>query len=450
MTKFDLSGKLNRRNFLITGAGVLAACSIPSWLRAQSRPAGSYRNLVSPDSKLRIACIGIGGKGYSDLHGVADEQIVALCDVDFARASDAFHEFPGAARYRDYRQMFAEMADQIDAVVIATPDHTHFPAAMRALEAGKHIYVQKPLTHTIGEARALREAARRAGVVTQMGNQGHANEGTRLVKEWIDAGALGSVTEIQAWTNRPVWPQGIDWPASAPVPDTLDWNLWQGTAPLADYGEGIVPFNWRNYWNYGCGALGDMGCHLLDAPFWTLNLRGPVRVSAEFEGANTVSAPKWSIVTYEFPARGSLPPLKLTWYDGGKKPPRPPELEADKELPGGGVIYRGDKSVMLVTGDYSNSPRLIPESVMKEFKRPEKTIPRIPKGNPYLEWINACKGGVAPGSNIVDQSADLTEMVLLGNLAIRMGRPIEWDSEKLYCVGLPEADRFINSNYRIF
>jgi predicted dehydrogenase len=447
MMKRESSGNLSRRRFLTATAGTLAACGLPSWLRAEGPASASA---ISSRPKLRIACIGAGGRGENNLHAVAGEEITALCDVDFARAAESFRQFPGAARYRDYRQMFDEMADRIDAVVISTPDHTHFPAAMRALEAGKHIYVEKPLTHTIAEARLLRDAARRAGVVTQMGNHGHANEGTRLVKEWIDAGVLGKVTEVQAWTNRPTWPQGIDLPSTATVPDTLDWNLWLGTAPLDDYRKDIVPFNWRNYWNYGCGALGDMGCHLMDAAFWALNLRGPVRVTAESTGANKVSGPKWSIITYEFPARGNLPPLKMTWYDGGKKPSRPPELAADKELPNGGAIYRGDKGAMLVTGDYSNSPRLIPESSMQALKRPEKTIPRVPQGSAHREWINGCKGGPMPGSNIPEHSADLTEMVLLGNLAILMGQPIDWDPEKLRCNGLPEADRFIHSNYRIF
>jgi predicted dehydrogenase len=443
------SNKLNRRAFLTTTAGALLACGLPSWLRAQHTTA-LFKNTIPANAKLRIACIGIGGRGSANLNGVSGEEIVALCDVDFANAERSFRMFPEAARYRDYRQMFAEMADKIDAVVISTPDHTHFPAAMRALEAGKHIYVEKPLTHTIEEARLLREAARKAGVVTQMGNQGHANEGTRYVKEWIEAGALGTVTEVTVWTDRPIWPQGMDLPKAQKAPDTLDWNLWLGTAPEADYSPEIVPFKWRGYWDYGCGALGDMGCHLLDAAFWTFNLRGPVKVSAVVDGGNKVSAPKGAVITYEYPARGSLPPIKLVWYEGNQKPPRPPELEGDKEWPNGGALYRGDKGIMLVTGDYSNSPRLLPEAAMKGFKRPPKSIPRIPGSNQHLEWINACKGGPAPGSNIQDYSADLTEMVLLGNLAVRTGQAIDWDSDNLLCKGLPAANQYIRHNYRIF
>ncbi|MDR2462569.1 MAG: Gfo/Idh/MocA family oxidoreductase [Verrucomicrobiales bacterium] len=442
MMKGNSAARLSRRGFLTTTAGALLACGMPAWVRAQG---------VAPKgNKLRMACIGVGGQGLNNVRNVAGEEIVALCDVDFIRGGGAFHQFPNAVRYRDYRQMFDEMADQIDAVVVSTPDHTHFPAAMRALEAGKPIYVEKPLTRTIGEARLLKEAARKAGVVTQMGNQGHTNEGTRLVKEWIDAGAIGTVTEVHAWTNRPSWPQGIDLPAIEKPPLTLDWNLWLGTAPWDDYRRNVLPFNWRGYWNYGSGALGDMGCHLLDAPFWVMDLRGSVKISAESEGGNKVAAPKWSIINFEYPARGGCPPLKMTWYDGGKKPPRPPELEAEKELPGGGTIYRGDRGVILVTGDYSDSPRLIPETAMKEFKRPEKTIPRV-HGGPHKEWINAIKGnGPAPGSNIVEHSADLTEFVLLGNLAIIAGQPIEWDAEKLEVKGMPELNSFIHPSHRIF
>ena len=445
------SKNIRRRDFIFTAAGALAACGLPGWLRAQDElPVRAFKNLRPADEKLNIACIGIGGQGSGNVRGVMSENIVALCDVDFNRAAGNFRFLPDAARYRDYRQMFDEMGDQFDAVLISTPDHTHFPAAMMALERGKHIYVEKPLTRTIGEVRLLREAAIRAGTVTQMGNQGHANEGTRLVKEWIDAGALGAVTELHAWTDRPVWPQGFtSLPKEVPVPAHLDWNLWLGTAPWVEFRERLVPFDWRGYWDYGTGALGDMGCHLLDAGFWALDLRGPVRVSAVSEGNSDITGPVWSVVTYEFPARGDKPPIKVVWYEGKKKPERPPELEEDKELPDGGAIYRGDKGAMLVTGNYSDSPRLIPETAMKAFARPEKTIPRI-HGGAIREWINACKGGPVPGSNIVDHSAALTEFILLGNLAIRSGKPVDWHIGAGTYRGAPELDALINPEFRIF
>lgn len=442
---------INRRRFLQTASlGVLAA-ACPSLFAGigDSR----YRHIVPSNRRMRIAAIGLGGKGVEDVLSCAalGEEIAALCDPDLAMAAQLFHEFPDAPRYRDFRQMFAEMADRIDGVLVSTPDHAHFPATMLALQLGKHVYVQKPLTHTIGEARELKKAAARAGVVTQMGNQGHANEGTRLVREWIEAGAIGSVREVHSWTNRPVWPQGMAWPGAAPaVPATMDWNLWLGVAPERPYSPEIAPFNWRGFWDYGCGALGDMGCHIMDAPFWALNLRGPVRVSAASEGCSEVAAPRWSIVTYEFPARGPLPPLKYVWYDGGKRPPVPEELGPGAKLPKGGTIYRGDKGVLLAQGDYSESVRLIPESAMRAFKRPPKSIPRIPQSNPYLEWIAACRDGPAPGSNIVDHAADLTEFVSLGNIALRTGRSINWDPIDGACVGLPEADRFIHKSYRIY
>jgi predicted dehydrogenase len=285
-----------------------------------------------------------------------------------------------------------------------------------------------------------------------MGNQGHANEGTRLTKEWIDAGVIGTVREVHFWTNRPIWPQGVPLPEAQEVPATLDWNLWQGVAPEHGYSSKIMPFNWRGFWDYGCGALGDMGCHIMDAAFWALDLRGNCTVSAVSEGCSDVSCPKASVVTYEFPQRGGRAPVKAVWYDGNNKPPVPKELGPDGKLPGGGSIIYGDKGVLLDFDDYNAAPRLIPEARMKAFTdRPKRTIPRVAKSNPYLEWIAACKGqGPAPGSNFIDHAVDLTEFVLLGNVAIRAGQRIEWDSEKMTCSNLPAADRFVRKSYRVY
>jgi len=382
------------------------------------------------------------------------EQIVAVCDVDAARVGragfNAFQVLLGAARYRDYRQMLTEMDDRIDAVVISTPDHTHFPVAMMALERGKHVYVQKPLTHTIGEARLLKAAAAKAGVVTQMGNQGHAFEGARLVKEWIDAGLIGMVREVLTWTDRPTWPAEAFLPVPHAVPPTLDWNRWIGTGPYRGYSPAIAPWNWRVWWDYGSGGLGDLGCHLMDAPFWTLNLRGPMKVSARSEGCTEANVPKSSVVTYEFPARGGLPPVTYTWHDGGMLPPKPEEL-GDQPMPKTATLYRGDKGALLSEGDYNQTVRLLPESRMKAFvERPPKVIPRAPGNDPYREWIMACKGGPLPGSNIVDHAADLTEIVLVGNLAIRLGQTIQWDPVAMACVGVPRANSYIHAKYRHF
>lgn len=445
----------SRRHFLRNSAVVAASTTLLPWHRLLAddlKPEASpYKNLVV-GRKVRVAAVGCGGKGYSDLQGVNMEEIVALCDVDFERGAQLFREYPNVPRYKDFRRMLDEMHDQIDAVTISTPDHMHFPVALMAIERGKHVYVQKPLTHTIGEARALKEASLRMGVVTQMGNQGHANEGTRLVREWIEDGAIGDVLEVNAWTNRPVWPQNIPWPETngQTAPATLDWDLWLGVAPYRAYRPGLAPFNWRGMWDYGCGALGDMGCHLLDAAFWTLDLRGPCKVTATSEGGNSVTAPKGATMRWEYPARNGRKPVVITWREGSNLQPRPEELAADQPLARGGVLYRGTKGVIYSPGDYSESPRLIPESAMAAYKRPARKYPRIPKSNPHTEWIRAIKGGPVPGSNIPDHSADLTEFTHLGNLALRLNKPIEWDAAAGRCVGLPEAAALIHKNYRVF
>ena len=441
---------MNRRTFLQSAAVAALAVSLPG-LRAQSPSAPRFRNLVSPDRKLRIAGIGVGGKGSTDLLNCVDEEIVALCDVDFKQGSPSFLRWPNLPRFRDYRQLFDEMGDDFDAVTVSTTDHMHFPIAMMAMERGKHVFVQKPLSHTIGEARALKAAALKTGVVTQMGNQGQAGEGARLAKEWIEAGVIGHVREVHCWDQRPVWPQGIPLPEPVKtIPSTIDWNLWLGVAPERDYSPLLAPFKWRGFWDYGCGALGDMGCHLLNAPFWALDLRGNVRVSAISEGNSEVCAPKWSIVTFEFPERNGRPPVKLIWSDGGKQPPVPKELGPNRTLPKGGVIYYGAKGVIMDGTNYGSSPRLIPEEKMRAFTdRPPKRLPRVP-GGIMKDWIRACKGGPAPCSNFVDHAADLTEMILLGNLAIRAGQPIEWDATQGVCSNLPAATRFIHKNYRVF
>jgi predicted dehydrogenase len=445
---------VSRRRFIKTASlAALAAGLLPRSLAAEGATAPArFKNLVTSGRKLRVACVGIDGKGYSDTMACAGEEIVALCDVDFVRGHRAFSELPLVPRYRDYRQMLTEMGDRIDAVTVSTPDHMHFPIALMAIEMGKHVYVQKPLTHTIEEARILKAAAAKHGVVTQMGNQGHANEGTRLTKEWIEAGVIGTVREVHFWTNRPVWPQAVPLPAAEAVPPTLDWNLWQGVAPVQDFSAEIVPFKWRGYWNYGCGALGDMGCHIMDAAFWALDLRGNCTVSATSEGNSEVSGPKSSVVTYQFPQRGQRAPVKVVWYDGSNKPPAPKELGPDGKLPGGGSIFYGDKGVLIDTDDYNAAPRLLPEERMKAFTdRPKRTLPRVPKSNPHLEWIAACKGeGPAPGSNFVDHAVDLTEFCLLGNVAIRSGQPIEWDAARMTCSNLPSADRFVRKAYRVY
>ena len=391
----------------------------------------------------------VSGGRAAPRRGCSEENLVAFCDVDDVRAAKTYNEFPDVPRWRDYRRMLEKRDREIDAVTITTPDHLHFPIAMMAMQMGKHVYVQKPMGHTIAEVRQLMAAARRYGVATQMGNQRHAREGIRLCKEWIDAGAIGPVREVHLWTDRPIWPQGIERPTEeVEVPPTLDWNRWLGTAPERPYHPAYAPFRWRGWWDFGCGALGDMGCHIFDAAFWALKLGMPTAVSAETSPVNDETAPEWSIVTYEFPARGQLPPVKLVWYDGGKLPPRPPELEPDRSPPkevGGQYIFGAKGTIM--ADAYCESPRIIPEEKMRAFQRPPKTIPRSP--GHHQEWIIACKGG-EPATCNFEYAGPLTEVVLLGNLAIRTGQRIEWDAANMYCPNVPEANQYLQHGYREF
>jgi predicted dehydrogenase len=413
----------------------------------------SLAEVMAPASsdKLNVACIGCGGKGYSDINDLAGEHIVGLCDVDSDRAAGTFGNHPRVPKFKDYRRMLEKLDKQIDAVTISTPDHTHYPAAMMAIEMGKHVFLQKPMAHTIWEVRKLMEAAKRNNVVTQMGIQGHSFDGTRRLKEWLTAGAIGPVREIHYWTNRPIWPQGIATPTGTPpVPETLDWNLWLGTAPKRAYNPAYVPFKWRGWWDYGCGALGDIGCHAMDAAFWALDLGAPVSVAAESSWQSADSAPARSKVTYEFPANENRPAIKVLWYDGGHKPERPDELEATRELDqeiGGQLLY-GDKGVIMAD-TYCRSPRIIPETKMREFipNAPPKSIPGSP--GHMQEFLMACKGEGTPGANF-DYSGPLTEMVLLGNLAVRTGKRLEWDSASMRVTNNEDANQYLTKTYRKF
>jgi len=442
-----MANELARREFLKAAGLGSAALLLP---RAAMADAPLRQGRPITGRKLNIACVGCGGKGRSDIDAVSGENIVALCDVDHGQASGAFKDYSRAKRYRDYRVMLREMDRQIDAVTVSTPDHMHFPIAMMAIQMGKHVFVQKPLAHTVAEARALREAARRHNVVTQMGIQGHCNEAVRLMREWLAADAIGAVREVHYWTDRPIWPQGIPTPDEAqPVPRDLDWNLWLGVARERPYNSAYMPFKWRGWWDFGCGALGDIGCHMFDAGFTALDLGYPTRVEAVSENGTADCAPTWSIVTYQFPERNGRPPVKVVWHDGGKQPPRPAQLDEGRELPkDNGQLFLGEKGAFLVNDMYCSSVRIIPEARMKEFQRPPKTLPRSP--GLYTEWVQACKGeGPTPGAN-ADYAGPLTEMVLLGNLAVRTGQRVEWDAEAMACTNVPEANRFVRKAYRVF
>lgn len=430
-----------------------ATAVLPRVIQAQDETEPKAPAILEEDTnKLRIACIGVGGRGWSAVDGCKQEKIVALCDVDDERAARAYELVPDARRFKDYRVMLEEMGSEIDAVTISTPDHMHFAPALMAIRMGKHVLVEKPLTHTIWEARQLRIEAQKAGVITQMGNQGHANEGTRLVKEWIESGAIGPVHEVQYWTNRPIWPQGMDGPDHSkfiPVtPDTLDWNLWLGVATDRPYDPAYAPFKWRGFWDFGTGALGDMACHIMDASYWALDLGAPTSVEAISTPVNDVSAPQSSMVTYQFPARGSMPPVKATWYDGNLLPPACPHMDPGQSIDqGGGVLIIGEKAT-IVTNTYAGTVRITPEATMQEVLRARlpKKYPRI-KGTHFEEWIEGCKGGPLPGSNF-EYSGPFTETVLLGNLAIRTRRRLEWDSANMKVTNFPEANRFVTKDYR--
>ncbi len=441
-----LSKPTSRRAFL-KGAAMTAATFTIVPRHVLGGP--GYR---APSDVLNVAGIGVGGKGWTDVNGVATENIVALVDVDDVTAANAYQKFPNARRYKDYRVMLDQEKD-LDAVTISTPDHTHAVIATAAMEAGKHVYVQKPLARTISETRSLMETARRTGVVTQMGNQGHANDGTRQIREIIEAGLIGPVREVHFWTDRPIWPQALDRPeASYQPPPTLDWDLWLGPAPYRPYHPAYyAPFNWRGWWDFGTGALGDIGCHAMDAAFWTLDLRNPTRIEAETTRRFPETAPAASRVTYYFPANDRHPDLIAIWYDGTLRPPSLPVIQPGEAPPWevNGQMFVGDDGILMADW-LGNNPRLFPESLHAAYlsNPPEHKYVRVPNDDPYQEWITAIKNGTQPGSNIPEHAGPLTEMVLLGNLAVRTGEIIEWDGAAGRVTNLPEANQYLQSTPR--
>lgn len=409
-----------------------------------------------PSERLNIAGIGIGGQGNHDLNQMKSENIVALCDVDWDYAARTFNQFPKAKKHKDYRKMVEEQKD-IDAVVIATPDHSHAFASMHAIQAGKHVYCEKPLTHTIWEARTIAEAARKAKLATQMGNQGQASEERRRLSEMVWDGAIGQVREAHIWTDRPsnglfnvYWPQGVERPKETPsVPETMDWDLWIGPAPYRPYNPAYTPFKWRGWWDFGTGALGDIGCHSFDPVFRALKLGQPISVEASSTRVNEETYPLASMVTYHFPKRGDMDPVKLVWYDGGMRPARPEALEQGRKMGATGTMLVGDKGIIMT--DESRF-RIIPESREKEYGDPPKKLKR--SIGHYNEWIEACKGGEPGGSNF-DWAGPLTEVVLLGNVALRLQMREElttkrllWDPEKLQFKNSDHANQFIKTAYR--
>jgi predicted dehydrogenase len=417
----------------------------------------------SASEKLNIAGIGVGGQGAGDIGAVSGQNIVALCDVDDKRAGDTYQKFPKAKRYHDFRKMLEEQKD-IDAVVVATPDNVHAVASIMAMKLGKHVYCEKPLTHDVYEARQMREVAHKYKVATQMGNQGTSGGGLRRAAELIQDGAIGAVKEAHVWTNRPVWPQGAKTrPPGEEVPATLQWDLWLGPAQERPYNHAYLPFNWRGWWDFGTGALGDMACHTMNLPYLALKLGYPFSIVAESAEFNPQATyPTWAMVHYEFPARGEMPAVRLTWYEGhrdGKRVLPPEELqkkvkgiargknkEKKAELPGSGSLMVGDKGLLYSPDDYGGQSFIVRGDEVEQVHGDPQRLPKSP--GHHTEWIRAAKGGTPAMSNF-DYAGMLTETVLLGNVAIRaQGKQLEWNGPELKIANVSEANQFLRREYR--
>jgi len=509
------SKSISRRAFLAKAAASAAGITIvPRHVLG--------RGFAAPSDTLNIAGVGVGGMGRANLINLASQNIVALCDVDWGYAGKSLDRLdtevpalqerideqgapppsgqPAAAvpfdrvktktrldhmirlkndvlpkvkRYQDYREMLERQKD-IDAVFVATPDHMHATIALAAMDLGKHVYVQKPLTWSIAEARRLSERAKETKVATQMGNQGHSLDDARTTVEYVQSGAIGEVREIHIWTNRPLgfWPQGVPRPeplkdpsqtpgwsgrdvntrlaaalaGSYPVPDTLAWNLFLGVSPVVPYHPIYHPFNWRGWVDWGVGAIGDMGAHLLDHSMWSLNLGFPATIETISTPFNAASYPLATQTFYDFPARGSMPPVKLTWYDGGLLPPKPEELGDEELNKGGGALLIGSKG-KLMHDTYGLHPRLLPKSLHDSVGKPPQTLPRILNEDHEMNWVAAAKGATQ-ASCPFEYAARLTEVMLLGIVALRAGKKIEYDSANMRVTNVPQANEYLRREPR--
>lgn len=466
MSKPEPPDSVTRRKFMGTAAAAAGMTIVPRHVLGGT-------GFQAPSDTVNVAIVGyIHGHGTRNLDAIANsDNIVALVDCDESDAaktavarSGVWERHPKAAKYVDFRVMLEKQKD-VDAVVVATPDHNHAVVAMAAMQLGKHVYVQKPLTRTISETRALVEAARKYKVVTQMGNQGHSEEGLRLMEEWFNAGALGAVRDVHCWTNRPIWPQGAPMPPNAPTPAGLNWDLWLGPQTDRPFNPTLHPFGWRAWSDFGAGAMGDMGCHVLDAAFQVLKLGAPTSVVSSLSYNFVPPAPgetgygkrilyngnypPASIIHLAFPARGNMPPVTLHWYDGGLLPERPEDLEPERQMPVSGTIFVGEKGKMWCE-TYSESPRLIPESFMMSFKRPPKTLPRVPGGRSGHEknWLDAIRNHGQAVSHF-DYAGPFTEAALIGNISLRYaGKRLYWDAANMTFTNMPEADEFVRHSYR--
>ncbi|MDX1313943.1 MAG: Gfo/Idh/MocA family oxidoreductase [Eudoraea sp.] len=440
--------KNERRDFIKkSGAAVAAFTILPSNVV-------SGFGYTAPSDKLNIAGIGVGGMGRRNLRNMNSQNIVALADVDWTYAKRCFDDYPKAKLYKDYRKMLSEMDKDIDAIMISTPDHTHYVTAADSMRAGKHVYVQKPLTHSVYESRKLREIANETGVATQMGNQGNSSDDMRKVCEWIWNGEIGEVTKVDAWTNRPIWPQGLERPAETPsLPPTLDWDLFIGPAEWRPYHPSYTPWNWRAWWDFGTGALGDMACHIMDPVYKALELGFPYAFEASSSQVNTESAPISEKVTYYFgerPKKGKIkmPAVEFTWYDGGLTPDRPAGVKPGTYLGdnGGGAIFYGTKGI-LICGTYARDPYIVgrendPPKVTNELRR----ISNAMNGGHEMDWVRACKESkesrVECSSNF-NYAGPLNETVVAGNLAVRLQglrRRLEWDAENMKITNISDSD----------
>lgn len=439
-----------RRSFIKSTAALASTAFAPNLLLGQEKAL----------KQLNVAAVGCGGKGLSDISEIASgNRIAFLCDIDKNLAAKAIERFPDAQYFSDYREMFAAVADQIDVVTVSTPDHMHFPIAVEAIKRGKPVMVQKPMCNNIWEARALANYAKEKNVLTVMGNQGATMQGTRILREWIEAGVIGDVKEVYYWTNRPIWPQGegLQFPAQ-PVPADINWDVWQGTcATDRPYNPDIHPFKWRGFWDYGCGALGDIGCHSMNSAFWALDLNGDFVVEASKVSAfDDVIAPKRSTVVYDFPAKGKRGPVKVIWQDGVNDPNtdkefvRPPGIPDDLQLDSGyGQVFVGTEGVLFLNDAYcAGTPILFRKGVKEPVEKVAEVYARV-KGGPTQELCRAVRGeGPKPVSNFVDHAGPLTEMVLVGNLAVRLGKKIDWDLKAMEARGLPEVKAILKRQYR--
>ncbi len=446
-----MPNQFNRRGFLQS----TAATGIGFWVAGGALAKESR----SPNGRIAMASIGVSGKGDSDSKDAGRAgDMVAICDIDEHRLNNAGkRRFPKAKRYTDFRKMLDEMGKSIDAVTVSTPDHCHAPAALMAMRMGKHCFCQKPLTHTIYEARLMAKVAREKKVATQMGNQGTASDELRHAAAVIKAGALGTVKEVHVWTNRPIWPQGGDRPKAKVCPEYVKWNLWLGPAPVRPYANGYHPFSWRGYWDFGTGALGDMACHTVNMPYMALNLRDPISIQAECSGHNGDSYPKWSIITFQYPALGNRAAVKFVWYDGGKVPTDDwmagmreaykTQIEKRKNYLESGCVVVGDKDILYAPGDYAERAQKLAS------KKPLPEVPFVKSPGHFEEWVEAIKGGKPAMSNFADYAGGLTETILLGNLAVWVaatgqGEKIEWDAKNLRSTNVAGLETIIKPLYR--